>query len=144
MQVLQAYWEAPVPQPGEEFEFNPDASLQPIHYWRSARLHEAAPLECVHRAAIVAAENEAAEGLRVWTVANLCRSLSLDNILTLLTGKLTSLSPFSRHPRFTIPALPLAFAFSVRSGIVCPYGCIHGSRKSDSCAYQRMSMACEF
>ncbi|KAK9819430.1 hypothetical protein WJX74_002869 [Apatococcus lobatus] len=87
MQVLQAYWEAPVPQPGEEFEFNPDASLQPIHYRRS-KLHDASPLEYVHRAAIVAAESEAADGLRVWTVANLCRSLSLENILTLLTGAL--------------------------------------------------------
>ena len=83
--MLQAYWEAPVPQPGEDFEFNPDASLQPIHYRRS-KLHDASPLEYVHRAAIVAAESEAADGLRVWTVANLCRSLSLENILTLLTG----------------------------------------------------------
>lgn len=104
LQVLHAYWEAPVPQPGEEFEFNPDASLQPIHYRRS-KVHDTSPLEYVHRAAIVAAESEAADGLRVWTVANLCRSLSLENILTMLTGE-CPLIAFLSYP------LPLLFPLS--------------------------------
>lgn len=36
--------------------------------------------------AISTAEAEAAEGLCTWTVATLCRALTLPNILTLLTG----------------------------------------------------------
>lgn len=104
LQVLHAYWEAPVPQPGEDFEFNPDASLQPIHYRRS-KVHDTSPLEYVHRAAIVAAESEAADGLRVWTVANLCRSLSLENILTMLTGA-SSPAASSYLPIFASVPLP--------------------------------------
>lgn len=86
MQVMQAYERSPVPQPGEEFEFCPDASLQPVHY-RRGRASEGLVGRYVHRAAIAAAEAEAGEGLGSWTVAALCRSLSLDNILLLLTGQ---------------------------------------------------------
>lgn len=85
MQVMQAYERSSVPQPGEEFEFCPDASLQPVHYQRG-RASEGLVGQYVHRAAIAAAEAEAGEGLGSWTVAALCRSLSLDNILLLLTG----------------------------------------------------------
>ena len=38
------------------------------------------------RVAISTAEAEAADQLATWTVATLCRSLSLPNILTVLTG----------------------------------------------------------
>ena len=82
---MQAYERSSVPQPGEEFEFCPDASLQPVHYQRG-RASEGLVGQYVHRAAIAAAEAEAGEGLGSWTVAALCRSLSLDNILLLLTG----------------------------------------------------------
>ena len=41
----------------------------------------------VHRSPLAAAEAEAAEALQCWTVACLCRSLSIDNILTFLTGE---------------------------------------------------------
>ena len=85
LQVMQAYQCSPVPQPGEEFEFCPDPSLQPVHYLRG-RASEGLGSQYVHRAAIAAAEAEAGEGLSSWTVAALCRSLSLDNILLLLTG----------------------------------------------------------
>ena len=87
MQVMQSYYSSSVPQPGEEFEFCPDASLQPVHY-RRGRASEGLVHQYVHRAAIAAAEAEAGEGLGSWTVAALCRSLSLDNILLLLTGQL--------------------------------------------------------
>ena len=85
LQVMQAYQRSPVPQPGEEFEFCPDPSLQPVHYLRG-RSSEGMGAQYVHRAAVAAAEAEAGEGLSSWTVAALCRSLSLDNILLLLTG----------------------------------------------------------
>lgn len=90
-QVMQAYERSPVPQPGEEFEFCPDASLQPVHY-RRGRASEGLVGQYVHRAAVAAAEAEAGEGLGSWTVAALCRSLSLDNILMLLTGLLDCLT----------------------------------------------------
>jgi hypothetical protein len=51
-----------------------------------AGLGGAAAQRYAYRAAVAAAEAEAAEGLRLWTVACLCRSLSLDNILTYLAG----------------------------------------------------------
>ncbi len=83
-QVMKAYYATPVPAPGEELEFMPDAELQPVHYARPAILD--LTQRFVHRSAIAAAEAEAAEGLRAWTVACLCRSLALENILTFLTG----------------------------------------------------------
>ena len=76
----------PVPQPGEEVEFLPDRELQPVHYARP-RIVDLAE-RFVHRSPLAAAEAEAAEALQCWTVACLCRSLSIDNILTFLTGAL--------------------------------------------------------
>lgn len=87
LQVMQAYERSPVPQPGEEFEFCPDPSLQPVHYLRG-RSSQGLGAQYVHRAAVAAAEAEAGEGLSSWTIAALCRCLSLDNILMLLTGVL--------------------------------------------------------
>ena len=75
-----------VPQPGEEVEFLPDRELQPVHYGRP-RIVDLAE-RFVHRSPLAAAEAEAAEALQCWTVACLCRSLSIDNILTFLTGAL--------------------------------------------------------
>lgn len=51
---------------------------------------EAAPGGRPNQVAISTAEAEAAEGLCTWTVATLCRALTLPNILTLLTGALMS------------------------------------------------------
>jgi hypothetical protein len=82
---MHAYYAVPVPQPGEELEFMPDAELQPVHYARPPALPDLAE-RFVHRSAIAAAEAEAADGLRCWTVACLCRSLSLENIITFITG----------------------------------------------------------
>jgi hypothetical protein len=85
VQIMRAYYASPVPQPGEEFEFLPDQGLQPVHFVRP-RVTDELSSQVIHWTAIAAAEAEAAEGLRTWTVATLCRSLSLDNIITLITG----------------------------------------------------------
>ena len=84
MQVMKAFYLLPVPQPGEEVEFLPDRELQPVHYARP-RIVDLTE-RFVHRSPLAAAEAEAAEALQCWTVACLCRSLSIDNILTFLTG----------------------------------------------------------
>ena len=86
LQVMQAYYDAPVPQPGQDFEFSADDTLQPVHYYRSPLHVEGGAPEHVHRTQIANAEAEAAAGLRGWTVAVLCRCLSLENVLLLLTG----------------------------------------------------------
>ncbi len=85
-QVMKAFYLLPVPQPGEEAEFLPDRELQPVHYARP-RIVDLAE-RFVHRSPLAAAEAEAAEALQCWTVACLCRSLSIDNIITFLTGVL--------------------------------------------------------
>ena len=83
---MQSYLDCPVPQPGCELEFCPDSSLQPVHYLRP-KLAETGGAEYIYRAAIAAAEAEAAAGLKGWTVAALCRSMSLENILLMLSGR---------------------------------------------------------
>ena len=97
-QVMQAYYSTTLPQPGEEFEFSPDDTLQPVHYHRPALQFETSAPEHKHRCQIVNMETEAAEGLRHWAVAVLCRCLSLQNILALLSGKCETLtvSSFAR------------------------------------------------
>ena len=84
-QVMKAFYALPVPQPGEEVEFLPDRELQPVHYARPCIVDMAERI--VHCSPLAAAEAEAAEALQCWTVACLCRSLSIDNILTFLTGE---------------------------------------------------------
>ena len=90
MQVMKAFYLLPVPQPGEEVEFLPDRELQPVHYARP-RIVDLTE-RFVHRSPLAAAEAEAAEALQCWTVACLCRSLSIDNIITFLTGVLATFS----------------------------------------------------
>ncbi len=80
----------------------PDAELQPVHYARPAIFD--LTQRFVRRSAIAAAEAEAALGLRTWTVACLCRSLSLDNILTFITGTVSSPCATScMYPQSTSP-----------------------------------------
>ena len=81
---MKAFYLLPVPQPGKEVEFLPDRELQPVHYARPRIVDMTERF--VHRSALASAEAEAAEALQCWTVACLCRSLSIDNILTFLTG----------------------------------------------------------
>lgn len=84
---MQAYYDTFLPQPGEDFEFNPDETLQPVHFHRPALRYEVGAVEHVHRTQIANAEFEAAEGLRFWAIAVLCRCLSLQNVISLLAGK---------------------------------------------------------
>ncbi len=58
---------------------------QAVQYSRP-RLSEHLSSTSLTRVAISTAEAEAADQLATWTVATLCRSLSLPNILTVLTG----------------------------------------------------------
>ena len=58
---------------------------QAVQYSRP-RLAEHIASTSLTRVAISTAEAEAADQLATWTVATLCRSLSLPNILTVLTG----------------------------------------------------------
>ena len=61
------------------------AGAQAVQYSRP-RLSEHLASTSLTRVAISTAEAEAADQLATWTVATLCRSLSLPNILTVLTG----------------------------------------------------------
>ena len=87
---MKAFYLLPVPQPGEEVEFLPDRELQPVHYARPRIVDMTERF--VHRSPLAVAEAEAADALQCWTVACLCRSLSIDNILAFLTGVLAVLS----------------------------------------------------
>ena len=96
LQVVQAYFGAEVPQPGQEIEFSADNTLQPVHYFRPPLHLEDGVPEHVHRTQIANAEAEAATSLKFWTVSVLCRCLSLDNVLLLLTGA-PSRNPLPPH-----------------------------------------------
>lgn len=87
LQVIQAYYSAEVPQPGQEIEFSADDTLQPVHYLRPPLHLEDGGPENVYRTQIANAEAEAATSLKNWTINVLCRCLSLDNVLLLLTGE---------------------------------------------------------
>ena len=82
--MVQAYASLPVPAPGAQLEFVPDADLQPVHFARPEAM-ASTQRAYAHRAGVAAAEAEAAAGLRPWAVAALAAALSLDNIITLLT-----------------------------------------------------------
>lgn len=104
-QVMQAYYDTVLPQPGEDFEFSPDETLQPVHFHRPKLRYNTGAAESVHRIQIANVESEAAEGLRYWAVAVLCRCLSLQNVLTLLAGKFRAqnhvpllTTSFQHHP----------------------------------------------
>jgi DENN (AEX-3) domain len=70
--------------------FNGTDSPSKLTVWHCTRpkVGDPIPNGKPNQVAISTAEAEAAEGLCTWTVATLCRSLTLPNILTLLTGVL--------------------------------------------------------
>lgn len=92
--VLYSFHSMPVPVPGERIVFAPEEGLQTIEYCRpllknseqgtSASNQRIDPKHLGVEVAQI--EAEAACELRVWTVASLCRSLSLENILSLLVA----------------------------------------------------------
>ncbi|KAL2893509.1 DENN domain-containing protein 5B [Bienertia sinuspersici] len=101
LQIVCAYSSLPIPQRGSEVEFQPLEHLQAIQYKRCSvselRIDESAldmkssnPIKSAEINARLAAAEEAV-ALSVWTVATICRVLSLDNVcfyLTLLSGVL--------------------------------------------------------
>ena len=85
---MQAYYEGGVPQPGEEFLFYPKNGLQSVLYVRPRLVDPAAGfVQC--EAATAAEEAEKAEALSSWAIAVLARALSLNNIVTVVTGRLS-------------------------------------------------------
>eukprot|EP00210_Caulerpa_lentillifera_P007520 g7186.t1 len=90
LKILCQLMELKVPDPGETLVFNPDEeNLQSIEYTRPKQELCGLTLDLKSSSLDFARiEMETAFGLRTWTVAVLCRSLSLDNILTLLAGAL--------------------------------------------------------
>ncbi|XP_074268698.1 uncharacterized protein LOC141592043 [Silene latifolia] len=98
LQIVFAYGAMPIPERGSEMVFQPLEHLQAIQYTRRSvsdlesvdsfldtDVHD--PVKSAEVNARLAAAEEAVE-LSVWTTATLCRALSLDNILALLTGVL--------------------------------------------------------
>ena len=96
--VLLAYYFSRVPAAGERFIFVPEDGLQPIEYTRpkvkplgrcnSCRedCGEDETTDSVLSAQIALIDAETAANLRIWSVAALCRSLSLDNVMSLLAA----------------------------------------------------------
>lgn len=116
-QVMQAYYEEAVPQPGQEFEFSADDSLQPVHFMRPPLKLEPGAPEQIHRTQIANAEAEAAAGLRSWTIAVLCRCLSLDNILLLLTGSPRRSWSVCREASYSFVSLQSYLALALRKPV---------------------------
>lgn len=97
-QIVCAYGATPIPARGSEIVFQPLEHLQAIQYKRPSvsdlgvdeslldtELHD--PVKSTEINARLAAAEEAI-ALSVWTTATICRVLSLDNVLALLTGVL--------------------------------------------------------
>ena len=101
-QVMHAYYSASVPEPGRSWDLRPDDAMQSLQFNRP-RLSELGAMSLT-RVAISTAEAEAAEQLATWSVATLCRSLSLPNILLLISGG-TCVPPVPSH--FTPMRQPL-------------------------------------
>ncbi|KAK9667265.1 hypothetical protein RND81_14G243400 [Saponaria officinalis] len=96
LQIVCAYGATPIPARGSEMVFKPLEHFQPIQYKRpsvsdlgvvksSIDTEELDPIKIAEVNARLAAAEEAI-ALSVWTTATLCRVLSLDSILALLTG----------------------------------------------------------
>lgn len=86
--VLHCFHTMPVPEPGERLIFAPEEGLQTIEYHRP-KIRSSGPSATEQRhlgAEIAQIEAEAATELRVWTIASLCRSLSLENVLSLMVA----------------------------------------------------------
>ncbi|KAL9675418.1 hypothetical protein QQ045_003620 [Rhodiola kirilowii] len=96
LQIVCSYHALPVPARGTELTFLPLEHLQPIRYIRPRAsslclrehyLNLRQPLETAEINVKLATAEEAI-ALSIWTTATICRTLSLDSILDLLTGVL--------------------------------------------------------
>lgn len=85
--LLSVYRASVVPQPGQVFEFQPDPGLQTIRFERPDLVEAVRELGLRPNAASLP-DIDAAQNLGGWAVAALCRSMSLDNVLTFLTAAL--------------------------------------------------------
>jgi len=86
-EVLRVYQHAAVPRPGQTLQLQPDPSLQPFTFRRSDAMKALRALGLRDDAAALH-DVEAAQNLGAWTVAALCRCLSLDNVIGFLTAAL--------------------------------------------------------
>ncbi|KAJ0967349.1 hypothetical protein J5N97_024266 [Dioscorea zingiberensis] len=98
LQILCTYHALPLPSWGGEIIFHPLEHLQPIKYCRpglvklgmesaSCDTEPSCPAEASFVNARIAAAEEALS-LSIWTVATVCRALSLESVLTLFAGAL--------------------------------------------------------
>ncbi|XP_021763330.1 uncharacterized protein LOC110728033 isoform X1 [Chenopodium quinoa] len=98
LQIVCTYGSLPIPSRGNEVVFQPLEHLQAIQYRRcsdsdlgidevSLDIELCDPVKSAEANARLAAAEEAV-ALSVWTTATICRVLSLDSILALLTGVL--------------------------------------------------------
>lgn len=95
-QVLLKYYDAHVPNPGEKFAFLPEEGVRQIEYFRpKVKLPKQFNFGDVGynpkayeelRAQIALIDEEASANLRLWSIAALCKCLSLDNILSLIAA----------------------------------------------------------
>ncbi|GAB4820093.1 hypothetical protein N2152v2_007139 [Parachlorella kessleri] len=87
LDLLSVYHGSVVPSPGQVFEFQPDPGLQGIAFERPDLLEALKDLGLRPTAASLP-DIDASQNLGGWTVAALCRSLSLSNVLAFLTAVL--------------------------------------------------------
>lgn len=85
--LLAAYRSSPVPLPGEMYRLTL-GDLYRLEFERSLPSQQYAPpgRSKLQQDVLRMADVECAQQLQLWTVAALCRSLSLDNIITLLNA----------------------------------------------------------
>ncbi|ONK57292.1 uncharacterized protein A4U43_C10F18570 [Asparagus officinalis] len=97
LQIVCGYHTLPVPPRGREIIFHPLEHLQPIKYFRPnitslgldnvSQIDISFPTEVNEVNARLAAAEEGL-ALSIWTVATVCRVLSLESVLTLIAGAL--------------------------------------------------------
>eukprot|EP01026_Neomeris_dumetosa_P023667 TRINITY_DN2000_c1_g1_i1.p1 TRINITY_DN2000_c1_g1~~TRINITY_DN2000_c1_g1_i1.p1 ORF type:complete len:486 (-),score=37.31 TRINITY_DN2000_c1_g1_i1:354-1595(-) len=80
LKLLKAVYKVQVPPPGGVLRFEPENGLQHISYIRADARSK------TEGGVLKVATAEAAQSLRYWTVAALCRALSVESILLLLTS----------------------------------------------------------
>lgn len=103
LQIVCGYHALPLPQRGREIVFHPLEHLQPIKYCRAGLLSlgfnsssendpscslEANEMRFSDKVNAQLAAAEEALALSIWTVATVCRALSLESVLSLLSGVL--------------------------------------------------------
>ncbi|KAL2609523.1 hypothetical protein R1flu_028096 [Riccia fluitans] len=100
LRLICAYHRTPVPKRGETAVFHPLEHLQPMYFTRPGEIPASVmgarvidrhacrtSLEVAEAQAAVMAGEEALS-ISTWSVATVCRALSLDNVLTLFAGAL--------------------------------------------------------